>query len=227
MTDQILSHKNVGSEIFCYAIMTSPSRASDLTISPHGSHNPERRRAQFSLKSITNICWLFLNLPSGINKPIVEQLLKTKFFIPTIRPDLVLRPRLFEQLDKGILCKLILVSAPAGYGKTTLISEWVEQLPLDDKKQFRISWLSLDEGDNDVARFLTHLISALNFGQGIEKEIGADALGMLQSPQPPPVEVVLTTLINEIAAITAKTIFILDDYHLIEDQPVSVTAGGL
>lgn len=157
----------------------------------------------------------------------MEQLLKTKFFIPTIRPDLVLRPRLFEQLDKGILCKLILVSAPAGYGKTTLISEWVEQLPLDDKKQFRISWLSLDEGDNDVARFLTHLISALNFGQGIEKEIGADALGMLQSTQPPPVEVVLTTLINEIAAITAKTIFILDDYHLIEDQPVSVTAGGL
>ena len=152
----------------------------------------------------------------------MEQLLATKFYIPPTRSELVSRTRLIEQLNEGLNCKLILVSAPAGYGKTTLISEWVEQLRLENpaeiQNKYRISWLSLDEGDNDIVRFLTYFISALNVTRGVEERIGEDALGMLGSPQPPPAEAVLTTLINEIATTQVKIVLILDDYHLVENQ---------
>jgi LuxR family maltose regulon positive regulatory protein len=152
----------------------------------------------------------------------VEQLLTTKLYIPSPRAELVNRPRLIERLSEGLNCKLTLVSAPAGYGKTTLISEWLEQLPLENpievQNKFRISWLSLDEGDNDLVRFLAYFIAALNVTRAVEETIGADALGMLGSPQPPPAEAVLTTLINEIATTPDKIILILDDYHLIDTQ---------
>ena len=136
----------------------------------------------------------------------MEQLLTTKLFIPPTRPELVPRPRLIEQLDEGLHRKLSLISAPAGFGKTTLVSEWVEQLRSDTSKEnqneYRIAWLSLDEGDNDPARFLTYFIAALNRAEGNESTLGKGALSMLQSPQPPPTETVLTSLINEIAAIS-------------------------
>ncbi len=150
----------------------------------------------------------------------MEQLLATKFFIPSSRLGVVSRPRLIKQLDQGLHCKLTLVSAPAGYGKTTLVSEWVKPLSLDDQLKVRISWLSLDENDNDSSRFLTYFISALNKGKEGEEAIGEDALGMLQSPQPPPAEAVLTTLINQIAAIPDNIIHIFDDYHLVDNQTV-------
>jgi LuxR family maltose regulon positive regulatory protein len=109
----------------------------------------------------------------------VEQLLTTKLYIPSPRAELVNRPRLIKRLSEGLNCKLTLVSAPAGYGKTTLISEWLEQLPLENpievQNKFRISWLSLDEGDNDLVRFLTYFISALNVTREVEETIGADA----------------------------------------------------
>jgi ATP/maltotriose-dependent transcriptional regulator MalT len=156
--------------------------------------------------------------------PKVEELLATKLFIPTIRPELVSRPRLIEQLNNGLHCRVILISAPAGFGKTTLVGDWVGNLNKDHEKESRadcrIAWLSLDESDNDLTRFLTYFIAALNQIKGIEATFGKGAINMLRSPQLPPIETILTSLINEIAAIPDKIIFILDDYHLIDAQPV-------
>ena len=84
----------------------------------------------------------------------------------------------------------------------------------------RIAWLSLDEGDNEPARFLTYLITALNQAEGIENDLGKGTLGMLQSPQPPPVEAVLTSLLNEITVVSDRIIFVLDDYHRIQSSPI-------
>jgi LuxR family maltose regulon positive regulatory protein len=117
-----------------------------------------------------------------------------------------------------------MISAPAGFGKTTLSSEWLNSLGSDPsstkQKINRIAWLSLDEGDNDVTGFLTYFIAALNRAEGTESNFGEGALALLQSLQPPPVGDVLTSLINEIAAIPDRRILVIDDYHLIEDQAV-------
>src|SRR5690349_10221390 len=105
--------------------------------------------------------------------------LVTKLYIPPARSNVVLRPRLIERLNAGLHHKLTLISAAAGFGKTTLVSEWV------DGGQRPTAWLSLDEGDNDPARFLMYLIAAL---RTIKADIGDELLAVLQSPQPPPVE---------------------------------------
>ncbi len=151
-------------------------------------------------------------------------LLATKLFIPQSRPRAVYRPRLIVGLNAGLGTKLTLVSAPAGFGKTTIVSAWVHQIQSESKKARPTSpqtaWLSLDEGDNDLARFLAYFITALNQVERGETSIGKGALGMLQLPQTPPSEAVLTSLINEVAALPYNIIFVLDDYHLIEAQPV-------
>jgi len=151
-------------------------------------------------------------------------ILVTKLFSPATRPELVPRPRLIERLNGCINCKLTLVSAPAGFGKTTLVAEWLQTISNDSKSH--IAWLSLDEGDNDPARFLTYFIAALNQIDDLDK-FGEGSLSMLQSPQPPPTETVLTPLINEIAAMPNRIVFVLDDYHLIETQPVHEALGFL
>ena len=151
-------------------------------------------------------------------------LLSTKYFIPSTRLKLVPRPRLFERLNEGLHRKLTLISAPAGFGKTTLVTEWLDYLRLDSKKESQIqnwiTWLSLDEGDNDLIRFLTYIVTALNQINGFDANFGKVILSMLQSPKPPPTEDVLSQLINEISAIPGKIILVLDDYHLIVDQPI-------
>jgi LuxR family maltose regulon positive regulatory protein len=151
----------------------------------------------------------------------LEQLLTTKLFIPHTRPELVSRPRLIERLNACTYpsCKLTLISTPAGFGKTTLVSEWVQTVG-GATPPIAIAWLSLDEGDNDRARFLTYLIAALNQTQETGTTIGKVALSMLHSPKPPPVEAVLTPLINEIANISGRIILVLDDYHVIESSQV-------
>lgn len=150
-----------------------------------------------------------------------EQLLSTKFYIPPARPELISRPRLLQQLNDGLHRKLILISAPSGFGKTTLVSEWVEQLRLEDPaKGQRIAWLSLDENDNEPTRFLTYFIHSLKQVDATEASLGENALAMLRSPQTPSTEVILTSLINELVNITDETIFVLDDYHVIEKPAI-------
>ena len=121
-------------------------------------------------------------------------ILATKLYIPPPRPKIVLRPRLIERLNEGLSSghKLTLISASAGFGKTTLVSEWVAGCARP------VAWLSLDEGDNDPARFISYLVKAL---QTIQAGIGEGLLAALQSPQPLQIETILTTLLNEISTI--------------------------
>src|SRR5512135_1375707 len=114
-------------------------------------------------------------------------ILATKLYIPPARPNAVLRPRLIERLNEGMHCKLTLISAPAGFGKTTLVSEWAA---VCDQK---VAWLSLDEGDNDPTRFLTYLVAALQTlalskAEGIAANFGKGVLAILESHQPSPIE---------------------------------------
>jgi len=140
-----------------------------------------------------------------------EPLLLTKLYAPPPRPKIVLRPRLIERLNEGMHCKLTLISASAGFGKTTLVSEWIASCGRP------VAWLSLDEGDNDPSRFLSYIVAAL---QTIKAEIGAGLLGALQSPQPPPPEMILTALLNEITTVPDNFVLVLDDYHVIDSKPV-------
>ena len=138
-------------------------------------------------------------------------ILATKLYIPAPRPKVVLRPRLIERLNEGLQRKLTLISAPAGFGKTTLVSEWVAGCHRP------VAWLSLDEGDNDPTRFLVYLVAAL---QTIAANVGKGVLGVLQSPQPPPTESILTALLNEIATVADNFVLVLDDYHVIDSKPI-------
>lgn len=143
----------------------------------------------------------------------VTPLLSTKLYIPPVRQDLVSRPRLIERLSDGLHRGhwLTLVSAPAGFGKTTLLSEWVATCGQP------VAWLALDSGDNDLARFLAYLIAAL---QTIEDSVGMGMLDRLQAPQPAPMEELLTALINQIGSISTSFVLVLDDYHLITTQRI-------
>ncbi|MCH8911722.1 MAG: helix-turn-helix transcriptional regulator [Chloroflexi bacterium] len=141
-------------------------------------------------------------------------LLETKFYIPRWRPGLVSRPRLIERLDQGTERKLTLVSAPAGFGKTTLLAEWLAATEASERSA---AWVSLDQSDNDPALFWAYFIAAL---QKVQSGVGEGARALLHAPQPPPIESVLTTLINEINAIEGDFKLVLDDYHLIDAQPV-------
>ncbi len=147
-------------------------------------------------------------------------ILATKLYIPPPRPKIVLRPRLIERLNEGLSsgCKLTLISASAGFGKTSLVSEWVAgpwQCPLGQVNEQPVAWLSLDEGDKDPARFLAYLIAAL---QTVKADIGAGLSGALQSPQPSSIESLLTNLLNEIAVIPKHFLLVLDDYHAIDSK---------
>src|SRR3990170_6904687 len=121
-------------------------------------------------------------------------ILATKLYIPPPRAKIVPRPRLIERLNEGLSSgrKLTLISASAGFGKTTLVSAWVAGC------ERPVAWLSLDDGDNDPTRFLTYFIAAL---QTITANIGAGVLSVLQSPQPPSAESILTILLNEITTV--------------------------
>ncbi|MRS04185.1 hypothetical protein EG832_13350, partial [bacterium] len=140
-----------------------------------------------------------------------ESLLLTKLYIPRVRPDAVERNRLNEMIDHGIGKPLTLVSAPAGFGKTTLLSAWAAQ------SGNSVGWVSLDEADNDVVRFLSYLIAAL---QNIQAGIGKTASKMLDAAQRSLIPSILTTLMNEIGQAQQQFIVILDDYHVIDSEPV-------
>ena len=140
-----------------------------------------------------------------------EPLLRTKLFVPPVRLDRVNRPRLFERMNSGLDKALILISAPAGYGKTTLVSSWLHEIEVPS------AWISLDEGDNDPIRFLQYFIRAL---QKIVPAIQLDLLGVIQGMQPGSFDALLNILINEIAGRAAPFVLVLDDFHTIHAQPV-------
>jgi LuxR family maltose regulon positive regulatory protein len=138
-------------------------------------------------------------------------ILVTKLYIPPPRPKIVLRPRLIERLNPDLRRGLTLISAPAGFGKTTLLSEWVAGC------QRPVAWLSLDEEDKDLARFLIYLVAAM---QTVAPNIGNEVLAALQSPQQPPTGSILTALLNEITDLSDGFILVLDDYHAVDSKPV-------
>lgn len=140
-----------------------------------------------------------------------DTLLSTKLHIPQPQRELVHRPRLIERLHAGMARKLTLISAPAGYGKTTLMSDWLS------RSQVGVAWLSLDTSDNDPARFLIYFIAAL---QRVDEHIGADIQAALRESQVQPGEMLLTRLVSEIAAMAERFVLVLDDYHLITAQPI-------
>lgn len=165
-------------------------------------------------------------------------ILKTKLYIPPERAGLVSRPRLMERIDRGLAQghKMTIVSAPAGFGKTTLLSDWIHQRERQSKPG-QVAWVSLDERDNEWIRFWTYVLEAFSGLSALSTyAVGRTALEMLASPQVPPVEAVLTELINDVVevgmvqpvprqepATTAldRLILVLDDYHVITSQQVS------
>ncbi|MFO7537697.1 MAG: LuxR C-terminal-related transcriptional regulator [Chloroflexota bacterium] len=164
-----------------------------------------------------------------------ELLLSTKLYQPQIRPGFVTRSRLITQLNNGLACKFTLLSAPAGFGKTTLLAEWIENYKLkimkDEGNVHNLSliipnfgWLSLDKQDNDLTRFLTYLSAAL---QNADPAVGQAVLPRLQSSQTVPAETILTLLINDLSRLDGKIGLILDDYHLIRNPAVHTALAFL
>ena len=144
-------------------------------------------------------------------------LLETKFYVPRSRRGLVPRLRLSQRMDRAVASKLTLVSAPAGFGKTTMLAEWLVTGPPAPTSERSAAWLSLDQGDNAPASFWAYVIAAL---RRVEPEVGATALTLLQSPGPPPIQTVLTTLINDLSALANDLVLVLDDFHLIDARDV-------
>jgi LuxR family maltose regulon positive regulatory protein len=142
-----------------------------------------------------------------------DPLLSTKLTVPAVRSSLVPRTRLSERLEEGLERKLTLVSAPAGFGKSTLLSAWISDL----SGERPVAWLSLDTGDNDPARFWRYFVTAID---QLQPGSGETALALLGSPQAPPMETILTTVLNELGDLPAEAALVLDDYHLIESQAI-------
>src|SRR6266511_1589379 len=149
-----------------------------------------------------------------------DGLLATKLYAPRPQPGFVLRPRLVEQLNHGLAQGLTLVCAPAGFGKTTLLADWAQRL------QRPVAWLSLDPGDNDPARFWRHVAAALD---RVRLGIAEHVVPLLGPPPPPSFEGLVTALINQLAAQPGEgeVVLVLDDYHLIDSQPVHASLAFL
>lgn len=152
-------------------------------------------------------------------KPVVESpesptsfpLLKTKLYIPTVPESRVARSHLLARLNEAEKKALTIVSAPAGFGKTTLLAEWIAQTSLP------VAWFSLDNGDNDPYRFLSYLIAALG---SIHEEIGLEAQQIMQSPQLAPLHVILASLLNDLGKVAEPYALVMDDYQFITEHAV-------
>ncbi len=188
-------------------------------------------RAGFSNRRQTDCTYYnkYMVAPAAI--PAVP-ILGTKLYIPPPPARVVLRTRLIERLTEGVSAGrapgVILISAPAGFGKTTLVSEWIAALttltrpfgspsPPGRGEGVRAAWLSLDEGDSDPTRFLTYLVAAF---QTIEPTLGEGLLDSLRSSQPPPAESILTALLNEVLTLPERFLLVLDDYHMVDSTAV-------
>lgn len=143
-----------------------------------------------------------------------EPILATKLLAPRPRPDLVSRPHLLARLDEGLSRRLTVVSASAGFGKTMLLSDWCARLR---SRQVGVVWLSLDEDDNDPTRLWVYLIRTLG---ALREGLAEDVLSFLVSPTRPPLETVITALINDLAVIEEDFVCVLDDYHTISAESI-------
>jgi len=141
-------------------------------------------------------------------------LVETKLHIPRLRRSLVTRSRLTGLLSRGAEARLTLISAPAGFGKTTLLTAWLATAATDSRP---VAWLSLEASDNPPAAFWTYVITALRTAV---PSVGASALELLQAPQPPPIEAVLASVLNELSAAPNDVDLVLDDYHLVDGPDV-------
>ena len=137
--------------------------------------------------------------------------LKTKICLPPLRSEWISRPRLDKRMDEGFKRKLTLVSAPAGFGKTTLLVDWIH------KNKIPAAWFSVDKRDNELLHFLTYVILGI---QSLEAGTGEAAMTMLQSPQPPPIEPILINLLNDVSRVSTDFVLVLDDYHLVDARPI-------
>src|SRR5690606_24480324 len=142
--------------------------------------------------------------------------------MPRAQPSSVARPRLTKQLSEGSSGKLTLVSAPAGFGKTTAVTVWLGDLSISSGHA--VAWLSLDEADGEPGRFLDYLIAALRTAA---PHLGAEALGLLESTPTPALEPVLTSLRNELAGLQHTLVLVLDDYHLIDSEAIDAAVAFL
>jgi LuxR family maltose regulon positive regulatory protein len=143
-----------------------------------------------------------------------QALVTTKLHAPRTRPNLVARPRLRNALASGEGRTLTLVSAPAGFGKSTLLGQWAEDLSGAGRS---VAWVSLDGSDNDPARFLAYLVGAL---RAVEVGVGDGIVASQRSPDPPPVEAVMGSLVNDLANARHKVVVVLDDYHVVDSEPI-------
>ncbi len=150
-------------------------------------------------------------------------LLSTKLNFPPRRPGWVTRPRLLEKLDGSLLPgnRLTILSAPAGFGKTSLVVDWLYTLA---QRGLPCAWLSLEESDNDLARFLHYFIAAM---QKIQPGLGQAALDLLELPQLPPSEFLMLPLINEVGALPGDCVLVLDDYQVLHDLSIHQALGYL
>jgi len=194
--------KNVEKPIDLYAI------ANEGLIVPE-TDEIETRSATDSAEKVTDSKKEF---PERPEKYPPSTLLTTKLYIPPPRTNVIHRERLIKRLHHSLNSSLTLISAPAGFGKTTLVSDWISSHNLS------VAWLSLDEGDNDSTRFLTHLIAAF---QTVGNNLGESAMDLLQSPQPVPAESVMTSLLNDTSKYPENIILVLDDYHVIYEKSVN------
>ncbi|MBA2682500.1 MAG: hypothetical protein H0U76_29420 [Ktedonobacteraceae bacterium] len=146
------------------------------------------------------------------------ELLSTKLSPPHTRIALVARPHLLARLGAGLAHSMLtLISAPPGFGKTTLLVEWLASIQDSCSDAPQVAWFSLDEGDNDPSRFWRYVIAAC---QNVQESIGTTALTLLHSPDRRALESVVTLLINDIARLSLQCILILEDYHLIDSEQV-------
>ena len=146
-------------------------------------------------------------------------LLQTKLYIPSFRDTLIHRPQLIAKLEEKQSCKLILLSAPAGYGKTTLITEWINHL----EKERPVCWLSLDEDDSDPVQFFVYLAAAVRPLTDIQTSLPQ----LLQSPQPLPAKQLMAAFVNDVTPVPTPFYFILDDYHAIESTDIDKAVAFL
>lgn len=156
----------------------------------------------------------------------LTNLLATKLFVPPARANLVARPRLFERIQAGLVDKLTLIAAPAGFGKTTLLSAWRATVA---GGALPFAWVALDSADNDPLRFWSYVIAALDT---LAPGVGAPAFALLQAPQTPPIEAILTNVLNAFNTSVAGApgqhhALALDDYHVIKTPVIHATLAWL